>query len=109
MMLQNQCDHKRSIIWPLANPYINDQFKNLQCLFTQNPDFRLNTMLYGVLQLLIGIDFVLFCVCDQIAKQLESMTYSRLISVTYCICKKRQRSRTTKNIKIAYITNLSLI
>ena len=30
-MLQNQCDLNNFIIWPLANPYSNDQ-----CLFSQN-------------------------------------------------------------------------
>ena len=51
MMLQNQCDHNRSIIWPLANPDINDKFKNIQCLFSKNAHFRPNTLLHGALQL----------------------------------------------------------
>ena len=49
-MQRNECDHHNFILWPLANPYINDQSKNIQILFSQNVDFRLNTMLHGALQ-----------------------------------------------------------
>ena len=51
-MLRNQYYHDNIIVWPFANPYINDQFQNTRCLFSQNVDFRLNTLLHGALQLL---------------------------------------------------------
>ena len=50
-MPPKQCEHDNIIIWPLANPYINDQFKNIHSLFSQNVDFRFNTLLHGALQM----------------------------------------------------------
>ena len=50
-MLWNQCHKIYFITWPLANSYINDQFKNMQRLFSRNVNFRLNTLLHGALQL----------------------------------------------------------
>ena len=44
-MLHKQCNHNDFIVWPPANPYMNDQFKNIQGLFSQNVYFRLNTLL----------------------------------------------------------------
>ena len=52
MMLGNQCDHNNSIIWPLTDPYMNDKFINIQCLFSQNLNLRLNTMLHGALHVI---------------------------------------------------------
>ena len=51
LMLQNQYGRYNIVVWPLANPVINEQFKNIQCLFSQRVDFRLNTLLHGALQL----------------------------------------------------------
>ena len=51
-MLGNQCYHNNFIVWPLANPYINNQYEYMLCQFTQNVDFRLNTMLHGALHML---------------------------------------------------------
>ena len=50
-MLKNPCDQNNFIFWLLANSYIYDQYKNIQCLFSQNVNFRLNTLLRGALQL----------------------------------------------------------
>ena len=41
IVLQNQCDNDYIILWPLADPYINDHFKIIHCLFSQNDKFRL--------------------------------------------------------------------
>ena len=49
IILRNQCEHNGFIRWPLANPYINDQLKNSHCLFSQNANFILNTILHGTL------------------------------------------------------------
>ena len=51
-MLRNECGHNNFIPWLLANPHINDQFKNILCLFSQNVNFRLNILLHGALQLI---------------------------------------------------------
>ena len=52
MILRNQCYHDNFIIlWPLANPYIHYRLKNIQ-FFSQNANFRLNTMLHGAIQLI---------------------------------------------------------
>ena len=40
------------ILRRLASPYINDQRENIQCIFSQNVNFRLNTLLHGARQLL---------------------------------------------------------
>ena len=56
IMLQNQCDHDNIILWPLANRYVNDKFKNIHCLFSQYVDnFMLNTLLHGALQLILRV------------------------------------------------------
>ena len=50
-MLRSECGHNNFILWPLAIPYINDQFKNIQCPFSQNVILRIYTMLHGALHL----------------------------------------------------------
>ena len=56
IVLRNQCDYDNIIHRPLANPYINDHFYNIHCLFSQNDNFRLNTLLHGGLQLYFALD-----------------------------------------------------
>ena len=53
IILRNQHDHPYFILWLLANFYMNDQCKNIQWPFSQNTDFRLNTLLHGALQLVV--------------------------------------------------------
>ena len=50
-MQRSQCDHNNLILWPIANPYINDQLKSIQCLFPKNVNFTLNTLLLGALHM----------------------------------------------------------
>ena len=50
-ILEYKYDHNYFFVWLLANPYINDQSKNIKCLVSQNVNFRLNTLLHGALQL----------------------------------------------------------
>ena len=59
-MLPNQCDHNDFILWPLANLYMNDQFRNMQCPFSQKVNFRLNIMLHGIKKIyfLYNISFI---------------------------------------------------
>ena len=52
---ENLCNHNNFVVWPLVNPYINDQCKNIQCPLTQNANFRLKKLLHGALQLLLYI------------------------------------------------------
>ena len=35
LMLRKQWDHDNIILWQLSNPNINDQFKNIDCLFSK--------------------------------------------------------------------------
>ena len=51
--LRKQSDFNYIVVWRLAIPYINDQCKIIQWTFSQNVSFRLNTLLYGALQLLV--------------------------------------------------------
>ena len=50
---QNPCEQNNFIIRPLANPYMNDQFKNHQVPFflKKNVNYRLITMLQVPLHL----------------------------------------------------------
>ena len=61
--LGNQCDHNYIVDWPPANPCINDQFKNIKCCFSQNVNFRHNTLLHGALhislQLTVSLAFAM--------------------------------------------------
>ena len=57
-MLQNLCDQFKIIVWPLAYPYINYKFKNNQQHFSQNANFRLNTLLHGTLHMCLNLDIV---------------------------------------------------
>ena len=43
MMQRNQRDHNNFLIWPLANPNLNDKFKYIQMTLLSNVNFRLNT------------------------------------------------------------------
>ena len=61
--LGNQCDHDYFVVWPLANLYINDQSKNIHCLFSQNVNFRLNTLLHGALQLKVPLNICKTNIC----------------------------------------------
>ena len=47
-MLRNECGHDNFI---LANPHINDQFKNIPCLFSQNVNLILKTLLHGAIHM----------------------------------------------------------
>ena len=62
IMLENQCDYDNIIFWPLALFYINDHFKNIHCLISQNVNFRINTLLHGALQMsLMFLAIWFFC------------------------------------------------
>ena len=49
-MLRKQYDYNCFILWSLADHYINDEFKNTQCLFSRKVNFMLNTILHGAFQ-----------------------------------------------------------